>query len=60
MSAGQWGRMLKDMESEVSAITTIDIHVHFLTDFYRDALLAAGLHQADGIARCGWQSRHVL
>lgn len=27
------------------------MHAHFLTDFYRDALLVAGLWQADGIAQ---------
>lgn len=28
----------------------VDVHSHFLPDFYRDALEAAGLGQADGIA----------
>ena len=43
--------MREDMGSEVSAMTTIDVHAHFLPDPYRDALLVAGLRQADGIAQ---------
>jgi 6-methylsalicylate decarboxylase len=31
-------------------MTTIDMHAHFLPDFYRDALVV-GLCQADGIAQ---------
>jgi hypothetical protein len=32
-------------------MTTIDMHAHSLPDFYRVALLVAGLCQADGIAQ---------
>jgi hypothetical protein len=51
MSAEQSAEMLKDMRSEVSTMTMIDVHAHFLSDFYRDALLVAGLRQADGITQ---------
>jgi len=51
MSAEQSVEMLKDMRSEVSTMTMIDVHAHFLSDFYRDALLVAGLRQADGITQ---------
>ena len=32
-------------------MTTIDVHAHFLPDFYRDALFVAGLREPDGIAQ---------
>jgi hypothetical protein len=51
MSAEQSVEMLKDMRSEVSMMTMIDVHAHFLSDFYRDVLLMAGLRQADGITQ---------
>jgi len=35
MSAEQSVEMLKDMRSEVSTMTMIDVHAHFLSDFYR-------------------------
>jgi hypothetical protein len=37
--------------SEVSMMTMIDVHAHFLSDFYRDALLVVGVRQADGITK---------
>ena len=43
------GGMLKGMGAKASTMTMIDMHAHFLSDFYRDALLVAGLRQADGI-----------
>ncbi|MDT7686916.1 MAG: 6-methylsalicylate decarboxylase, partial [Pseudonocardiales bacterium] len=30
--------------------TRIDVHAHFVPDFYRDALVAAGHDRPDGIA----------
>ena len=39
----------------------IDVHAHFLPDFYRDALRAAGLLQPDGIkALPSWSEEHAL
>ncbi len=39
----------------------IDIHVHFVPDFYRDALVAAGLDKPDGIARLpSWNEASAL
>ncbi len=32
-------------------MTMIDMHAHFLSDFYRDALLVAGLRQADRLTQ---------
>ena len=39
------GEMVKDMGSEASAMMTIDVHAHFLSDFYRDALLVGATLQ---------------
>ena len=38
-------KMVTDMESEVSTMTMIDVHAHFLPDFYRDALLVGAALQ---------------
>ena len=45
------GGMLKGMGAKASTMTMIDVHAHFLSDFYTDALLMAGLRQADGITQ---------
>jgi hypothetical protein len=45
MSAEQSVEMLKGMRSEASTMTMIDVHA------YQDALLVAGLRQADGITQ---------
>jgi hypothetical protein len=61
MSAEQSVELLKDMRSEVSMMTMIDVHAHFLSDFYRDALLVAGLRQADGITQLpAWDAGAAL
>jgi 6-methylsalicylate decarboxylase len=39
----------------------IDVHTHFVPDFYRDALMAAGHHRPDGIAAIpAWDEQAAL
>ncbi|MBA2933510.1 amidohydrolase [Sphingomonas sp. CGMCC 1.13654] len=39
----------------------IDVHFHYLPDFYRSALIAAGFSHADGIARLpDWSERDMI
>jgi hypothetical protein len=39
----------------------IDLHEHYVPDFYRQALLAAGEEHPDGIANIpGWDERLAL
>ncbi|MEU2032654.1 amidohydrolase family protein [Nocardia amamiensis] len=41
----------KPKSEKPSGTPRIDVHCHYLPDFYRDALLAAGLSKPDGIPR---------
>jgi thiamine pyrophosphate-dependent acetolactate synthase large subunit-like protein len=45
MSVEQWVKCSKNMGSEVSAMMTIEVDAHFLSDFYRDALLVGAALQ---------------
>jgi predicted TIM-barrel fold metal-dependent hydrolase len=41
--------------------TRIDVHAHFVPDFYREALIAAGHERPDGIAAIpGWDEQRAL
>ncbi|MCB5907377.1 amidohydrolase family protein [Streptomyces pinistramenti] len=43
------------------SLRRIDVHTHFVPDFYRDALIEAGHERPDGIARIpGWDVRTAL
>ena len=40
------------------SVDRIDVHAHFVPDFYKDALLAAGIARPDGFPMPTWDARN--